>query len=67
MIDALDEFEEYDRKLNDPKGQPICAICCEPIWDAKYIEYDWKQCHCDDDCAEQFFKEYMIKDFTYSK
>lgn len=66
MRDALDEFYEYDRAMNDTSGVPICEVCEEPIWDAKYLEYDQKCCHCDDDCAFDFFKDYIKRDLTYT-
>lgn len=67
MRDALDDFKDYDRDYNDETGIPRCVICDEPIWDAEYIEYDQKCCHCDDDCSFDFFKEHMAKDFTYRR
>jgi len=67
MRDPLDEFEEYDRKQNDTTGVPKCVICEEPIFDREYIEYDQQCCHCDDDCCYDFFKQYMIRDFTYNQ
>lgn len=65
--DPLEQFQEYDRDYNDMSGQMICVMCEEPIYDLDYIEYDQKFCHCDSECAHNFFDEYMRKDFTYMK
>lgn len=65
MPEPLRDFYEYDSRQNDTSGQLICEVCEEPIWDDKYIEYDQKFCHCDNDCAFEFFNDYMRRDFTY--
>lgn len=65
--DPIQDFNDWDNYQNNADDCPVCTICEEPIFDLDYIEYDQKRCHCDDECAHQFFDEYMKRDFTYMK